>query len=133
MRAGSLSATSDAELIDQSSIEHEPGQRNDYSSIIMRLGKCTDLSLAAELGVHRSLVGRLRRELRIPKYDRVARVVHLLGKISDRELARRSGIASATIAKHRRDRGIMPHKQSKSRARMAIQAYVDQLTKTLES
>lgn len=78
-------------------------------------------------------MGRLRHVLKIPPYDRVARVVHLLGRVSDRELARRSGITAKTIAVHRRRRGIPPHRHSKSRAGSAIEMYVAQLRKTLES
>ncbi len=128
-----MNVASSDDSIGHSSIEHEPLPRNDYSPIVLRLGKCTDMELAKEIDVHRSLIGRLRKQLRIPKYDRVTRVVHLLGKMSDRELGRKSGIAAATISKHRRDRGIPPHKLSRSRARVAIEAYVKQLTDTLES
>ncbi len=91
------------------------------------------MELASEIGVHRSLVGRLRRVLRIPKYDRVAKVVHLLGRVSDRELSRRCGITAKTIARRRHRMGIPPHKQSKSRAHAAIETYVKQLREELES
>ncbi len=77
-------------------------------------------------------VMKLRHQLGIPKYDRVAPVAHLIGRVPDARLARRVGCWPATITKRRRQMGLPPANRKKANADALLRQYVDALNKELD-
>jgi hypothetical protein len=96
----------------------------DYSRVAARLGKVTDASLALELGAPLGCVSRLRRQLGIPVYDKLAAVVPWLGRVPDRELARRHGVSAQAVLLRRRALGIKPASLVKFKADALLRDYV---------
>ncbi len=89
-----------------------------------RLGKVTDASLAVELGAPAGCVSRLRRQLGIPAYDKLAAVVPWLGRVPDRELARRHGVSAQAVLLRRRALGIKPANLVRFKADALLRDYV---------
>ena len=112
-----------------------PSTKHDYNLVMPRLGTCPDSVLADELSCDASLIGKLRRSLSIPRYNRMEGVGHLLGRVSDHDLARRmcGKVTRQTIRLHRRRLNISPFNRKQAAARSKLERYVSQLKEQLES
>lgn len=98
--------------------------QHDYGRVAARLGKVTDTSLALEVGAHPAAIGRLRRKLGIPRFDKLADALPWLGKVPDRELARRHGVSPQAVMRRRQGLGIKPANLSKFKADALLRDYV---------
>ena len=107
--------------------------RYNYARIAGRLGKAPDSHLAVEISAPSSEVGRVRKQLGIPRYSPVAHLRSLLGKVPDRKLARHFSMAPATISRERNRLGIAPANLKKANAEDRLRSYVAALDEQLGS
>lgn len=98
-----------------------------------RLGHATDRALAAEITALPSEVRRLRQQLGIPRYDRLAAAVPWLGVYTDGQLARRYRLCKASVTARRNALGIPPADCRRAHANDRLAELVGRLQQELHS